>query len=217
MKKTLYIIVMLICFLFIASCESTNNNNNNNNNNQDPSLDGIDISKFEMPQTEFMYDGHTLTKLEEVMKLVITEGTFCYDKYLISIGYKYVLEESDKTILYAYYSVDELRLIYLETQGKIAHSSYFKLTDDEDFSICHKIQYFNPRRQDFLAVMNCDKALYNEDYIGEYELYRGYNSLTTEEVTTKITNQNYQLFDLFNQVTTEKINISLSEFGFKVK
>ena len=73
----------------------------------------------------------------------IEEGTFVYDKYLNSIGYRYILEESYDTISYAYYSVNELRIIYLELQGKVAHSSYIKLTNkDTMFSICHKIQYF---------------------------------------------------------------------------
>ena len=212
MKKTIFIIVMLFCVLFIASCE------NNNSNTQDPSLDGIDISKFEMPQTEFLHDGHKLTKLEEVMKLVIEDGTFVYDKYLNSIGYKYILEETYDTFSYAYYSINELRIIYLEVKGKIAHSSYFKLTDQEDmFSICHKIQYFSGRRQDFLAVMNCKRSLFDETYLGEYELYRGYNTSSKEEVTSKLISSCNNLLVKFNEFTTSKINISLSDFGFKTK
>lgn len=213
MKKTLFIFAMLICFLMIASCDV---NNPNNNTPQDPSLDGIDISKYEMPQTEFLHDGHKLSKLEEVMKFVIEEGTFVYDKYLNSIGYKYTLEETYDTFSYAYYSVSELRIIYLEVKGKVAHSSYFKLSDKEDmFSICHKIQYFSGRRQDFLAVMNCERASFDENYLGQYELYRGYNTSSKEEVTTKLINSCNDLMVNFDAVITSKINISLSEFGFK--
>lgn len=213
MKKIILIIFVLICSLSIAACDTTNNNNNNQPT--DPSLEGIDISKFEMPQTEFLHDGHKLTKLEEVMKLVIEEGTFVYDKYLVSIGYKYIIEESSKTILYAYYSVNELRLIYLQIEGKIAHSSYFKLSNKENmFSICHKIQYFSGRRQDFLAVMNCERSLFNSSYVGEYELYRGYNTQTKEEVTNLLVANNNSLLVKFNDITTTKINISLAEFGF---
>ena len=58
MKKIIVIIFLMVCSLFIASCDV----NNNNNQTQDPSLDGIDISKYEMPQTDFLNDGHTLTK-----------------------------------------------------------------------------------------------------------------------------------------------------------
>ena len=76
MKKIIVIIFLMVCSLFIASCDV----NSNNNQNQDPSLDGIDISKYEMPQTEFLNDGHSLTKLEEVMKLIILDGEFCYEK-----------------------------------------------------------------------------------------------------------------------------------------
>lgn len=212
MKKIIVLIVMLVCFMFATSCDQ----NNNNNNNQDPSLDGIDITKFEKPQTAFLHDGHKLTKLEEVMKLVIEEGTFVYDKYLNTIGYRYILEESYDTILYAYYSVSELRIIYLELQGKVAHSSYIKLTNKETmFSICHKIQYFSGRRQDFFAVMNCERSLFDENYLGEYELYRGYNTSSKDEVTSKLITRCNTLLVKFNELTKEKINISLSEFGFK--
>ena len=41
MKKIIVIIFLMVCSLFIASCDV----NSNNNQNQDPSLDGIDISK----------------------------------------------------------------------------------------------------------------------------------------------------------------------------
>lgn len=215
MKRIILIVFIVICGLFICSCET--NNSNNNNNNQDSSLDGIDISKYEMPQTEFLNDGHELTKLEEIMKLVIMEGTFVYDKHLNSIGYKYILEESYDEILYAYYHLSELRVMYLTTVGKVAHMSYFKLTDDSDmFTICHKIQYYSGRRQDFYAIMNCEKALFNLDYLTEYELYRGYNTATKDEVNTKIVNQNYKLLQLFNEATLKEINISLSEFGFNI-
>ena len=187
MRKIIVIIFLMVCSLFIASCDV----NNNNNQTQDPSLDGIDISKYEMPQTDFLNDGHTLTKLEEVMKFIILEGEFCYDKHLNSIGYKYILEESYDEVLYAFYHLSELRIIYLTTVGKVAHTSYFKLSDDEDFSICHKIQYYSGRRQDFLAIMPCVKAEFNASYLGEYELYRGHNTQTKEEINKKSMLENY--------------------------
>ena len=155
MKRILLVLFAVFCVMMIASCDTTTNPGNNT---QDPSLDGIDISKFEMPQTEFMHDGHELSKLEEVFKLVIEKGTFVYDKNLNSIGYKLELKKEASTTIYAYYSVSELRIIYLEMQGKVAHSTYFKLDDQADtFAMCHKIQYFSGRRQDFLGIMNYNR------------------------------------------------------------
>ena len=212
MKKIIVIIFLMVCSLFIASCDV----NSNNNQNQDPSLDGIDISKYEMPQTEFLNDGHSLTKLEEVMKLIILDGEFCYEKNLNSIGYKYILKESYDEILYAFYHLSELRIIYLTTVGKVAHTSYFKLNDEEAFSICHKIQYFSGRRQDFLAIMPCEKEEFNASYLGEYELYRGYNTQSKEEINKKIIEQNYEIMSLFNDLIKKELNISLSEFGFNI-
>lgn len=214
---------MLVCVLGICSCDNINIGNNNNddenngnNNNQDSSLDGIDLSLYEMPQTEFLRDGHTLTRLEEVMKFVIFEGTFIYEKHLNSIGYRYILEETNDSMLYAYYWIDELRLVHLKIDGKVAHMSYVKLTDSSDFvTICHKIQYYSGKRQDFYAIMNCERALFDNDYVGEYELYRGDNTQTETEITKKVVSQNYNLLQKFNSVITEKISISLTEFGYK--
>lgn len=217
MKKIILFLFMLVCFLCICSCENTGNSNNeNNNNSQDSSLDGIDLSQYEKPQTEFLHDGHTLTRLEEVMKFVIFEGTFIYEKHLNSIGYRYILEESSDSMLYAYYWINELRLVHLEMVGRVAHISYIKLTEtSESLTICHKIQYYSGWRQDFYAIMNCERALFNNDYVGEYILYRGYNKQTEAEITTKVVTQNYNLLQKFNAVITEKINISLTEFGYK--
>lgn len=214
MKKILFILFAVFCVMMIASCDTTNNPGNNT---QDPSLDGIDISKFEMPQTEFMHDGHELSKLEEVFKLVIEKGTFVYDKNLNSIGYKLELEKEASTTLYAYYSVSELRIIYLEMQGKVAHSTYFKLDDQGDtFAMCHKIQYFSGRRQDFLGIMNYNRIDFDGVKLGEYELYRGYNTQSEAIINNKILTQGIKLVTLFNEKTTSEINISLSEFGFNV-
>lgn len=219
MKKFILVLFMLFCLLGICSCENidnSNDDNNNNNNDQDSSLDGIDLSQYEMPQTEFLHDGHTLTRLEEVMKFVIYDGTFIYEKHLNSIGYRYILEESNDSILYAYYWINELRLVHLKVVDRVAHMSYVKLKDnDESLTICHKIQYYSGKRQDFFAIMNCERALFDNNYVGEYEVYRGYNTQTEEEITEKIVNQNYDLLQKFNSVITEKINISLTEFGYK--
>lgn len=221
MRKFILIVVMFIFTILVCSCEISldnnddNKNNNNGNNNQDSSLDGIDLSLYEMPQTEFLQDGHTLTRLEEVMKFVIFEGAFIYEKHLNSIGYRYILEETKDSMLYAYYWIDELRLVHLTMVGKAAHMSYIKLTESSDtLTVCHKIQYYSVRRQDFYAIMNCERALFNIGYVGEYELYRGDNTQTTEEITTKVVSQNYNLLNKFNAVITEKINISLTEFGY---
>ncbi len=214
MKRILLVLFAVFCVMMIASCDTTTNPGNNT---QDPSLDGIDISKFEMPQTEFMHDGHELSKLEEVFKLVIEKGTFVYDKNLNSIGYKLELKKETSTTIYAYYSVSELRIIYLEMQGKVAHSTYFKLDDQADtFAMCHKIQYFSGRRQDFLGIMNYNRIDFDGVKLGEYELYRGYNTQTESIITNKILTQVNTLITLFNEKTTSEINISLSEFGFNV-
>lgn len=214
MKRILLVLFAVFCVMMIVSCDTTTNPGNNT---QDPSLDGIDISKFEMPQTEFMHDGHELSKLEEVFKLVIEKGTFVYDKNLNSIGYKLELKKEASTTIYAYYSVSELRIIYLEMQGKVAHSTYFKLDDQADtFAMCHKIQYFSGRRQDFLGIMNYNRIDFDGVKLGEYELYRGYNTQTESVITNKILTQGNTLITLFNEKTTTEINISLSEFGFNV-
>ena len=219
MKKTILIFFILICILGICSCDNTDSGNNNNddtNNKQDSSLDGIDLSKYEMPQTGFMYDGHTLSKFEEVMKFVILDGTFIYEKYLNSIGYRYILEESNDEMLYAYYCVNELRLIHIKVYGKVVNMSYVKLTDTSDsMTVCYKIQYNSGWRQDFYAIMNCERSLFDNEYVGEYELYRGYCNATESEITSLIVSQNFDLLQKFNSVITEKINISLSEFGYK--
>lgn len=214
MKRILLVLFAVFCVMMIVSCDTTTNPGNNT---QDPSLDGIDISKFEMPQTEFMHDGHELSKLEEVFKLVIEKGTFVYDKNLNSIGYKLELKKEASTTIYAYYSVSELRIIYLEMQGKVAHSTYFKLDDQADtFAMCHKIQYFSGRRQDFLGIMNYNRIDFDGVKLGEYELYRGYNTQSKEEINKKIIEQNYEIMSLFNDLIKKELNISLSEFGFNI-
>lgn len=216
MKKLLYILLfVLVMFTTACNVETPNNNNNNDNNNQDSSLDGIDISKYEMPQTGFLHDGHKLTELEEVMKFVIMDGTFVYDKHLNSIGYKYVLDEYEKTTIYAFYHLSELRIMHLTMQGKVAHMTYVKIFDDEDgFSIAHKILYYSGRRQDFYAIMNCEKALFNLDYVGEYELYRGYNTSDKETITNLMIENADQLCTLMSNAIEEKLNYKLSLFGF---
>jgi hypothetical protein len=217
MKKLLYILVFVM-IIFTASCElpSTGNNiDNNNNNNQDSSLDGIDISKYEMPQTGFLHDGHTLTELEEVMKMVIMDGTFVYDKHLNSIGYKYVLDSYDTTTIYAFYHLSELRIMHLTMQGKIAHITYVKIFDDVDeFSIANKILYYSGRKQDFYAIMNCEKALFDVNYVGEYELYRGYNTSDKQTMTSLMLNNTNQMFNLMNDKLEDKLNYKLNLFGF---
>ena len=216
MKKFIFMVFMLVFVLCICSCDiSTNNDDNEDDKTQDSSLDGIDLSLYDMPQTEFLQDGHKLTRLEEVMKFVIFEGTFIYERHLNSIGYRYILEETNDSMLYAYYWIDELRLVHLTMVGKVAHMSYIKLTESSDtLTVCHKIQYYSGWRQDFYAIMSCERAIFNNDYVGEYELYRGYNTQTTDEITKKVVSQNYNLLQKFNSVITEKINISLSEFGY---
>ena len=126
MKKIVLIIFMLVFALCICSCDNSTNNNDDDKK-QDSSLDGIDLSLYEMPQTEFLQDGHTLTRLEEVMKFVIFEGTFIYERHLNSIGYRYILEETEDSMLYAYYWIDELRLVHLTMVEKVAHMSYIKI------------------------------------------------------------------------------------------
>ncbi len=215
MKKIVLIIFMLVFSLCICSCDNSTNNNDDDDKKQDSSLDGIDLSLYEMPQTEFLQDGHTLTRLEEVMKFVIFEGTFIYEKHLNSIGYRYILEETEDSMLYAYYWIDELRLVHLTMVEKVAHMSYIKITETSDtLNACYKIQYYSGKRPDFYAIMKCERALFNIGYVGEYELYRGYNTQTTEKITTKVVSQNYNLLQKFNDVITEKINISLTEFGY---
>ena len=216
MKKLIYVLLFVLV-IFTTSCniETPNNNNNNDNNNQDSSLDGIDISKYEMPQTGFLHDGHELTQLEEVMKFVIMDGTFVYDKHLNSIGYKYVLDEYEKTTIYAFYHLSELRIMHLTMQGKVAHMTYVKILDNQEvFSIAHKILYYSGRRQDFYAIMNCEKDLFNLDYVGEYELYRGYNTSDKETITNLMINNTDQLFMLMNNAIEEKLNYKLNLFGF---
>lgn len=214
MKKIVLIIFMLVFALCICSCDNSTNNNDDDKK-QDSSLDGIDLSLYEMPQTEFLQDGHTLTRLEEVMKFVIFEGTFIYERHLNSIGYRYILEETEDSMLYAYYWIDELRLVHLTTVGKVAHMSYIKLTETSDnLTVCHKIQYYSGWRQDFYAIMNCERAKFDSNYVGEYDLYRGYTTQSKEEITTKVVSQNYNLLNKFNAIITEKINIILTEFGY---
>ena len=82
--------------------------------------------------------------------------------------------------------------------------------------MCHKIQYFSGRRQDFLGIMNYNRIDFDGVKLGEYELYRGYNTQTESIITNKILTQGNTLITLFNEKTTTEINISLSEFGFNV-
>ena len=220
MKKILYIL-LFVMIMFTASCElpstsgTNNDNNNNNNTNQDSSLDGIDISKYEMPQTGFLHDGHTLTQLEEVMKMVIMDGTFVYDKHLNSIGYKYVLDSYDKTTIYAFYHLSELRIMHLTVIGKTAHLTYVKIFDNTDeFSLAHKILYYSGYRQDFYSIMNCEKSLFDVNYVGEFELYRGYNTSDKQTMTTLMLNNTDQMFNLMNETIEEKLSYKLNLFGF---
>ena len=203
MKKIIVLLFAVFCIFIVTSCDQLNNSGNNT---QDPSLEGIDISRFEMPQTEFLRDGHELSKLEKVFKVVIEKGTFVYDKNLNSIGYKLKLGSFSKGEIYAYYSVAELRIIYLETEGRVVHSTYFKLDDQgETFAMCYKIQYFSGWRQDFLAIMNFNRNAFDGVTLGEYELYRGHNTQTETEVTNKILNHGKVLIDAIDEDVEEHV------------
>ena len=51
--------------------------------------------------------------------------------------------EYEKTTIYAFYHLSELRIMHLTMQGKIAHITYVKIFDDVDeFSIANKILYY---------------------------------------------------------------------------
>jgi hypothetical protein len=64
--------------------------------------------------------------------------------------------------------------------------------------------------------MPCEKEEFNASYLGEYELYRGYNTQSKEEINKKIIEQNYEIMSLFNDLIKKELNISLSEFGFNI-
>lgn len=225
-NKILTFLMILISCMFLVSCDLTNgttpdnnqnnDNNNNNNNNNENIIDGVDISKYEKPQTGFMYDGHTLTKLEEMMKYVIENGEFVFDYYSDGIGYKLMLENPSSDVSrYAFYCVDTLRIVDLKVSGKTYEISYIKLNDQEgQFQISHKIIY-NSWRQDFYAIMNCNKQTFNKEFIGEYELYRGYVKVEQSEITSKLVSSVDNLLTLFTNLTKENINLSLSDIGYQ--
>lgn len=216
--KILYLFIILCFGLFLSSCDTTGNSNPNNDNpgNNGNIIDGVDISKYEKPQTGFMNDGHTLTKLEEMMKYVIENGEFVFDYYSDGIGYKLELTSTvTNQSWYAFYCVDTLRLVCLSVSGRTYETSYIKLNESiDDFQIVKKIMY-NSWRQDFYAIMNCNKQSFNKEFIGEYELYRGYVKEEQSEITSKLVSSVNNLLTVFSNLTKEKINLSLSDIGYQ--
>lgn len=214
MKNKLILLIIAICLVFsISSCENTNDNQNEENN--DNILNGVDISKYEKPQTGFLHDGHTLTKLEEMMKYVIEEGEFVFDLYSDGIGYKIVLLEDSEKLVYAFYCVDTLRIVELKVTGKTYESVYTKLNDSEtNLQIAYKIVYNSGRRQDFYAIMNCNKQTFNKETVGDYELYRGYTKNDEFTTTKRMVETIDEILNIFNSKITEKINSSLKDVGY---
>ncbi len=213
MKNKIIALIISICLCFsLMSCEQTTNPGGDNN---DP-FNGIDISKYEMPQTGFLNDGHELSKTEELMKYVIENGEFVYDSYSDGIGYKLILSENDDVVRYAFYSIDFLRINEVQASYRTFNVSYVKLSNNEsidDFTLMHKIVY-NSWRDDFYAIMKANKSTFNKEYSGEYELFRGYSNYTKEEVSTLVVSAIDRLFTEFNTVVGSKANITLKDIGY---
>ena len=212
MKNKIIIIIICLCLgLGLGSCQEQNNQDGNNDN----LLDGIDISKYEMPQTDFLKDGHTLSKTEELMKYVIENGEFVYDPYSDGIGYKLMLAEDGDITRYAFYSINFLRISEVEASRRTFNTSYVKISNDDtdEFNLMHKIVY-NSYRDDFYAIMKGTKSTFNRKFIGEYDLYRGYITSSQSEVTTKLESAIDRLFNEFNEKIGSKVNITLKDIGF---
>lgn len=227
MKKIL--IILLIGFMLAcASCEETPNNTNPN---QDPSLDGIDLDKYELPQTDFLNDGHTLTSFEEMAKYLILNGTFCFDSNLDAIGYRIYLKEDHKVNDYyvAFYSVNNIKLAHVAEQEVEIKSyygtrkqtyqaiTYVKLFDDnsDKVNICYKL--FSSYGEMISTIYETPRQDFKLDsYVGDYILYRVSDRILYDDDMQKAQNISEidTLFNQYNQIIGNENNIALSTIGF---
>lgn len=214
MKNKILLIIMLICLvLSISSCNSCKESEKEDND--DNMLNGVDISKYEKPQTGFLHDGHQLTKLEEMMKYVIENGEFVFDLYSNGIGYKLILDESNSNSIYAFYCVDTLRIVNLKLDGRRYESIYVKLNDSTNYlELAYKKMYNSGYRQDFYAILNCDKQTFNHNATGTYSLYRGYMEDDEATVTSKIVSTIDLSLKAFNAKIKEHIKLSLKDINY---
>lgn len=216
MKNKLFSLIICFCLgLGLVSCTDDTSQNGNNNNNNGNIIDGIDISKYEMPQTDFLNDGHQLSKTEELMKYVIENGEFKYDTYSDGIGYKLILTNENDVTCYAFYSINYLRICQVKISHRTYTTSYVKISnnDNDEFNLMHKIVY-NSYLTDFYAIMIGNKKTFNASFVGEYDLYRGDINLTKNEVTMVLVETIDSLFKSFNEIIGSKTNITLKDIGF---
>ncbi len=231
MKKIIYIFVLLLA-LILTSCEMPTNNNDNSGK-QDSSLDGIDISKYEMPQTAFLNDGHELNDFEKIAKIIIEEGTFVYQPTLDHIGYEIVLEgEKSDTYYTLFYSVDNIKIakVYTEILSYTSNNytrkatyqavRYVKLFNDGalDFSICYKLK--SSFEETVSTIYKTQRSTFNkDDRSGEFSLFRqakymkNYGITEEQVMIDSVTNCDYY-FNLYNEKIGNKNNLPLSVLGF---
>ncbi len=228
MKKIIVFIFLMVC-LILTSCEMPENNNNNGNNTkeQDESLNGIDISKYEQPQTDFLKDGHKLNKFEEIAKKLIEEGTFVYQPIIDEIGYEIILDGVKNKDYYSlFYSVNNIKIshIYLEKiQGSYYSTTYQAIRyvklfndNDENFSICYKlINTVEPVFYSIYTLKRQNFDLNNND--GVFDLFRIGNRnlrLTEESVKDSSIRECDNYFKIYNEKIGKVNNLELSNLGF---
>lgn len=223
MKKVLMFVLMLFLILSV-SCETSTNNGNNTG--QDSSLDGIDLSKYEMPQTDFLNDGHELSNFEKIAKHVITQGTFVYEPVLDDIGYEIILQ-GDKKGEYSiiFFCVNYIKLAFIGTDTykndygrtySYQKLSYIKLfNEDDELNLCYKLK--NSMGDAVSIIIDVDRSTFSADTnTGDFLLFRNNTriTLTEEFIMNKLVSEIDALLKLYNEKIGEKNNLKLSTINF---
>ena len=221
MKKIIVLMLLLLTTTLI-SCEETNTNNNE----QDPSLEGVDLSKYEMPQTDFMNDGHELSNFEKIAKHVILNGTFVFEPILDGIGYEIILEgnkESNYSLIF--FCVNYLKIARIDNETLSANGrktnykrlTYVKLYNDnnEELNLCYKL--LNTMGEAVSIILSTDRATFNSSTnTGEFLLFRNNTRYYIEEdvVTQKSVSLIDSLLNKYNEIIGSPKNLPLSTINF---
>ena len=223
MKKLLGAI-LLCCLMLLVSCDDSTSN-------LDPSLEGIDLDKYEMPQTEFLNDGHELSNFELMAKYLIDNGTFCFEPTLDAIGYRIYLTTDYRNNDYyvAFYSINNIKIAHVgESQVEISSRwgtriqtyqsvSYVKLANDdkENVNLCYKL--LNTMGEAVYTIYETPKATFSPaSHPGEYLLFRTISAISLDEETHLeiVVNECDNLFKLYNAAIGTKTSLPLSSIGF---
>jgi hypothetical protein len=199
----LFLLTIINCTLLISCVE------------QDDGFDDSKYSNYEKPQTATLYDGHELSSYEQMAKYIVENGTYTFDTKLDGLGYSLKLSTSDEYDMYAFYTINVIKLAKVYSVRNTSYITYIRLTDEAEdtFNAMYKIIYPSSRKQDFYAILINYKNG-ESSTTDDFELYRGDITTEKDETMTTIITETNQLLTSFNDLIKKKINMSLSSLNF---